>query len=251
VPVERSGHPVTQLGLLSLAADEGRALVGRHPGSIPNSVVPCVLARMAGASSTRIVDLEAGAPCRPPNEEVAVYASLHPFTNLAPQPEALGPGGPPSGHVVLRSGDGSLDLVLALWETQEQASSTRSGRGYVVVDSHEGAAVDEPPTHAMVLWFHGPRSAAQAAADQLAGTRIAPAVRDVPGVSRTWILRADDLGYVSVSLVTSRDVPAAIEQAVMSTDLLPGEDVALLNGPDRVAVLSVQECELAAVAGAR
>ncbi|WP_426565570.1 hypothetical protein ACPPVT_03660 [Angustibacter sp. McL0619] len=173
-----------------------------------------------------------------------MYASLHPFTHRAPQAPELGTGGPPSGHVVLRSADGLLDLVLALWRTEEQARSAVSGLGYVVVDSHEGVAAAEPPSHAMVLWFDGPRSAAQASADQLAITRIAPAVREVPGVCRAWVLRADDLGYVTVSLVTSADVPAAIERAAMSTELLPGEDAALLTGPDRVAVLSVESGDL-------
>ena len=172
-----------------------------------------------------------------------MYASLHPFTHQAPGPDTLGPGVPPSGQVVLRPADGTPDLLLSFWEG--------SDHGYVVVESHEGMAVAEPPTHAMVLWFDGPRSAAQAAADQVAGTRIAPAVQQVPGVVRTWILRADDLGYVTVSLVTSPHVPAAIEHAARSTELLPGEDPALLTGPDRMAMMSVERCELPAVAGAR
>ncbi|MFC6006649.1 hypothetical protein [Angustibacter luteus] len=197
---------------------------------------------MDRAAAARIVVLVAGDQPAP-TEEVAVYASLHPFTHQPPGPDTLRPGGPPSGHVVLRSADGVLDQVLAFWET--------SGAGYVVVDSHEGMAVAEPPTHAMVLWFDGPRSAAQAAADQVAGSRIAPAVQQVPGVVRTWVLRADDLGYLTVSLVTSPDVPAAIQDVAMSTELLPGEDPALLSGPDRMAVLSVERCELPAVAGAR
>jgi hypothetical protein len=207
---------------------------------------------MDDAARARIVVLVAGEQPAP-IEEVAVYASLHPFTHLAPAPDTLGRGGPPSGHVVLRSADGTSDLVLAFWETSGLASSghSSSGSAYVVVDSHEGVAVAEPPTHAMVLWFDGPRSAAQAAADQVAGSRIAPAVQQVPGVVRTWVLRADDLAYLTVSLVTSPDAPAAIQDAAMSTRLLPGEDPALLSGPDRIAVLSVERCELPAVAGAR
>ena len=130
-------------------------------------------------------------------------------------------------------------IAVAFWP------DTGPGR-YRLILSRPGAT-GGPSTHMQVVTFDGPRSAQWAAAEQRAGNdRIWPAVRDIVGLNRILLLRADDNATLTVLLA---DGAAAIDEAVraiMATSLLPGEDPALLTGPDRVAVYRLRQADLPA-----
>src|SRR4051794_16671782 len=93
--------------------------------------------------------------------------------------------------------------------------------------------------YAQVLSFDGPRSAEVVAAHDRAGLeRIEPAVRAHPDLMAelvaTIVMRRPDGGEL---VVTLSETEAAIDRStevIMSTELLPGEDPALLFDPDRI-----------------
>jgi len=151
---------------------------------------------------------------------------------------------------------GPRGTLVSLWATREDAelaserSTERRGgpwpfalahdRVYEVRQVGEGPAADEQPAVAQLTWFDGPRSEVQAAADERAGTeRLWPAVADTPGLVRSLALVADDRSYVHLGLATGAEVLDEAQRRIMSTDLLPGEDLALLGGPDRIDVCTV------------
>ena len=98
--------------------------------------------------------------------------------------------------------------------------------------------------YAQIAYFDGPRSPELVAASDRAGTeRIEPAVladeQCRAAHVATFVLRADD--GAEIVLVVAQD-EAALDRAgriIMSTELLPGEDPALLPGPDRVTRYAV------------
>ncbi len=94
--------------------------------------------------------------------------------------------------------------------------------------------------YVQLTYFDGPRTAAQLAAHDYAGEhRVADAVKSVPGIVGTHVLRGPDGSDVIVSIgMTEQDLLDA-QQAIMATELLPGEDPALLTGPDRVEIREV------------
>ena len=69
-----------------------------------------------------------------------------------------------------------------------------------------------------------------------AGSRIWPAIRGLSGLVGVYVLRGRDLSSVVVTLATSVETLDAAQRAVMATELAPGEDPALLPGPDRVEI---------------
>lgn len=99
---------------------------------------------------------------------------------------------------------------------------------------------DGAGTSATVVEFNGPRDATQVAADQRAGRdRIAPAAMAVPGVLGAIVLRAADGAMVTVVFADSPATLEASSRAILSTPLLPGEDPALLGGPQRYTTCQV------------
>ena len=60
------------------------------------------------------------------------------------------------------------------------------------------------------------------------------------------MLRAPDSGAVIITLATSVEAIDALQRAVMSTQLLPGEDPALLGGPDGVELHQVADYQMPA-----
>ncbi len=93
--------------------------------------------------------------------------------------------------------------------------------------------------YAQLTYFDGPRDDAQVAAFERADfDRIAPAIAADPstagGLVANFILRAKDGGQVYVTVVDSEETLRKGVDVIMSTELLPGEDPALLSGPDRV-----------------
>jgi hypothetical protein len=132
-------------------------------------------------------------------------------------------------YTLLRLGDGR-STTLALW------TATSDPMAYEVEADQAGGAGDRPPAVALALWFDGPMSPARIAAARFGyRERIAPLLGTLPGLVRSLVLRRDrDSASCVVSLAV--DLPAldAGGAAVNSTPLLPGEDPALLTGPDRV-----------------
>ena len=74
--------------------------------------------------------------------------------------------------------------------------------------------------------------------------RIWPAIRDLSGLVGIWVLRDPQSATVVCILATSPATLDAITHVVMASELLPGEDVALLPRPDRIETLVVTAYQL-------
>lgn len=100
--------------------------------------------------------------------------------------------------------------------------------------------------YAQLSYFDGPRSAELVAAAERAGReRIGPAIEADPQMQdelvALHVLRQPDGGEVVVSLTQTEAGLARAQQVILGTELLPGEDPALLPGPDRIEVYAVVE----------
>lgn len=94
--------------------------------------------------------------------------------------------------------------------------------------------------YAQLTYFDGPRSPEQLAAADFAGReRILPAVSSLAQPIRVYRLRRDDGSQVVISIADSEQVLLDAQKAIMATELLPGEDPALLPGPDRIELYPV------------
>jgi hypothetical protein len=147
------------------------------------------------------------------------------------------------GHVDLRQVAGPAVVRITLWDTAESATGFAAGREltlpasgiFEVTDTVSGAAAGQVPSHARLLYFDGPRTPEQDAAADFGGRhRLWPAIRSLDGIVGMALLRASDLGVVVITFATSVEALDAAGRAAMATELLPGEDLALLPGPDRV-----------------
>src|ERR1700712_5459797 len=95
--------------------------------------------------------------------------------------------------------------------------------------------------YAQLTYFDGPRTDEQVAANRRAGLeRIEPAIKADTELSdqlvATYVLGAPDGGEVVINVVKTEAALRRAQQVIMSTELLPGEDPALLPGPDRIEV---------------
>lgn len=141
-------------------------------------------------------------------------------------------------------------LEVSVWPDESSARAT-GDEVWSVVAHHLGRSVGLPPTTAQLVRFDGPRDAAAVAASRRAGEeRIWPAVRDLDGLVDTWVLVQPDGAELVLSFATSAEHFARAGERIMSTALLPGEDPALLPGPDRVEVLQVVPVPVAGTAAA-
>lgn len=150
------------------------------------------------------------------------------------------------GAITFRQFAGPAGVRLTLWDTEADAAAFAGqyaelaalpGEIYQVVDAAAGPAAAQAPAYARLMYFDGPRAPEQAAAEDLAGRqRVWPAIRNLSGLVGTYVLRGRDLGSVVITLTTSAETLDAAARAVMSTELLPGEDSALLPGPDRIEI---------------
>lgn len=153
-------------------------------------------------------------------------------------------------HLMLQIGS-RRGLSVTLWDSRDnaEAASDRTDQVmgprpftldrdqvYEVLATGPGPAAIAEATVAQVMWFDGPLSAAQISAMRRAGEeRIQPAVEQVPGHAATYVLYStEESGIVVIILATSTDALNRIADAALSTPLLPGEDPALLTGPDRI-----------------
>ena len=94
--------------------------------------------------------------------------------------------------------------------------------------------------YAQLTYFDGPHSPEQLAARDFAGTeRILPAVSELGRSFRVYRLRRDDGSEVVITVGDSEQALLDAQKAIMGTELLPGEDPALLRGPDRIELYPV------------
>jgi hypothetical protein len=98
--------------------------------------------------------------------------------------------------------------------------------------------------YAQLTYFDGPRTEEQIAASRRAGLeRIEPAIqadnelRDE--MVAKYVLASPDGGEIILNIVKTQAALRRVEQVVMSTELLPGEDIGLLPGPDRIETYTV------------
>lgn len=164
-------------------------------------------------------------------------------------------------HLMLQIGS-RRGFSVTLWDSRENAEAASERTQEVMGprpftldfdEVYEILAGDAGPTAvaeaavAQVLWFEGPLSAAQVNAMRRAGEeRIQPAVDKVPGHAGTYALcHTGNSAIVVVILATSTDALNRIADAALSTPLLPGEDPALLIGPDRIELYTHEAYSLA------
>jgi hypothetical protein len=93
--------------------------------------------------------------------------------------------------------------------------------------------------YAQAIWFDGPRSAELIAASDRAGLeRIEPTIRQHPDLVDDLVamivMRRPDGGELVVTITETDETIDRATEIIMSTPLLPGEDPALLPGPDHV-----------------
>jgi hypothetical protein len=162
------------------------------------------------------------------------------------------------GCINLQQPPRSAEVRLTLWDTENNAvgfMATRARFGapagaiYKIGEYEQGPAAARTATHARLLYFDGPRTPEQVAAADFGGRqRIWPAIRDLSGLVSVYLLRGHDLGWIVVTFATSIDTLDAAQRAVMAADLLPGEDRALLPGPDRIEIHNVTGYQVPAAA---
>ncbi len=204
-----------------------------------------------------------------------MFATLHTLTGVpGPLEEgwahelaaATRVAGPVAGVLVGRRfalGEGTL---LALWPTAADADRARSalagrppttsgselvlgeGERFEVTARRAGSAGDDTtPRYVQLTSFRGPRDEAWVRATDAADEqRIWPALRDQPGLLGALVLQASDGGRVVAGLSESVEACEETSRRVMSTQLLPWEDPALLTGPDQVDIQRLLVADLPA-----
>jgi len=120
---------------------------------------------------------------------------------------------------------------------------------YVVEDEWAGHDPDAVPQAGAVIWFDGPLAQPVLDAARYGGEhRLTPAIQATPGTVRGFALFDPERRAVCVlNLVTSVDVLDDLARAANRTELLPGEDPALLPGPDRAETYRVLSLSVVSV----
>ena len=179
-----------------------------------------------------------------------MFATIHPLRrpgDAVDDPRTVLPeSAEPAGTVVVEHrGDGG-GTVVALWLDE---ASAPGGRVYRVVDVVDGVAAGRTPLFGQLTWLNGTGDPAVAQAAERGGReRIRPAVQDVDGFVGALVLRSADHRIVVLGLATGLETHTAMQRRIGRTRLLPGEDPALLPGPDRVEVGRVLRADLPAEA---
>ena len=106
---------------------------------------------------------------------------------------------------------------------------------------------------AQLTYFDGPRSPELiTAAERANRERLQPAILAEPSVRDDLValyqLRRPDGGELTVVIVEHEDTLDRAREVIMGTELLPGEDPALLPGPDLSERYQVVQTMLAPVA---
>ncbi len=139
---------------------------------------------------------------------------------------------------VMHPMDQQQSVLVTVWDTAanaELATVTAGGQDFGSASFEESSRSGEAAAYGQFIHFDGPRSSAEAAAIHRANhERIAPAVRGVPGTLGAFVGHNPDGSFVVIILTTSLQAIEDAQRAVLSTELLPGEDPALLRAPDRI-----------------
>jgi hypothetical protein len=178
-----------------------------------------------------------------------MYATVHQFRRAFAREDAgwgrmiaaeLSAGADCLGACTVAQLAGASGVVVTCWPDRALAAATPPssawtwlGAGVYRVE-FTGSAPGEPAV-AQLAWFDGPRRAELAEAGLRAGRdRIWPAVRQLAGIGDSYVLRGDDGASLVLGFADRVETIEAAQRAVMGTELLPGEDAALLPGPDRI-----------------
>jgi hypothetical protein len=103
--------------------------------------------------------------------------------------------------------------------------------------------------YAQLSFWDGPRSAELVAAHERAGReRIMPAIEADETMQQelvaVLVLRGRDGGEVVVSVTRTECGLERAREVIFATELLPGEDPALLQDPDRIEIFEVVDSRL-------
>ncbi|MGI8681701.1 MAG: hypothetical protein ACR2JO_06155 [Mycobacteriales bacterium] len=138
---------------------------------------------------------------------------------------------------VLRPMDSRQLLLVSAWDSVDQADQsplTKSGKHFTDASYHDVGGTGTP-AYGQLVHFDRPRTPREAAAIARADIeRIWPAVRVVPGSVGALLASNPDGTSMVLALTTSLQAIEDSQQAIQTTELLPGEDPALLTGPDRI-----------------
>lgn len=186
----------------------------------------------------------------PPNIDGMTHAWVHTINHPDGRPSLDGMA---EGYLFDEVGRSRM-TVVSFWPSAEAASSARAALapavgGSVVRDEvyevlHDvagGAPAGARPVAAALLDFTGPISPAVfEAAERGFRDRIRPLLTGLTGCIRGLVLWQPDTGaQLVVNVTDSLEALGAGERAINSAPLLPGEDPALLPGPDRVSIQTV------------
>jgi hypothetical protein len=161
-----------------------------------------------------------------------------------------------AGMSAFRQVDSVRATLLTLWDSAENArrASERTAAQlgpvgmeidldeiFEVDDDWRGSDGDQPPRAASLHWFDRPLSQDRLDAARFAGReRIAPMMAEFPGTVRALSLWQPTTRQLAVAVfATSLEALEAGGRAVLSMELLPDEDPALLSGPDQYTVNTV------------
>jgi len=154
-------------------------------------------------------------------------------------------GAAPAGAVVVEQQDGDEGTVVALWPDGTEAPA--GSRAHPLADRLDGVAAGRTPLFAQLTWLNGAGDPAVAHAAERGGReRINPAIRDVDGLVGVLVFRSADDRIVVAGLATGLETLAEVQDRIARTRLLPGEDPALLQGPDRTVVGRVLRADVPA-----
>jgi hypothetical protein len=194
-----------------------------------------------------------------------MHATLHQIDgNPGPQDSswvdevlsALPADAPLAGVLVTRQLVPGPGFLLAFWDGASDAAVAARGLGAVgavtvgkgrtyEVGSRKAGPGTQPARYLQLLTFDGPRGPEWSAAYARAGEeRIWPAIRDLPGLVEHVGGTAADGSCFSAGLAESVEALEACAAAIMSTELLPGEDPAYLTGPDSMTILRLLHADL-------
>jgi hypothetical protein len=171
-----------------------------------------------------------------------VYATVHPYRR--PADAGTGPRDA-AGAIVVDHLDGDEGTVVALWPDEAQAPA--GTRTYRLVDRFDGTAAGRTPLFAQLTWVNGAGDPAVARAAERGGReRIHPAIHDVEGFVGVLVFQSDDFRIVVVGLATGVETLTEVRDRITAAPLLPGEDRALLRGPDRTELGRVLRADVPA-----
>lgn len=149
----------------------------------------------------------------------------------------------PAGAIVVAPQGGDDGTVVAFWPDD----GAPGGRVYRIVDRLDGVAAGRTPLFGQLTWVNSAGDPDVARAAERGGReRLHPAIRDVDGLVSVLVFRSADDRIVVAGLATGLETLAEVRRRIMRTPLLPGEDPALLRGPDRFEIGRLLQADIPA-----